>query len=370
MNNNWQRMGHYAGMPNYNLGALAVPPSFSPPQRDPGPPPQRNFASMGQIMGGGVNPSMLAQPKPEQYDTGGKTKGKTILGMPKDQFVALMGTIAQAMAPDTAAGRLGSGLVNMSKLMRDERLGENVAQAKEMQSRREAAAKNRQAAQARKEKVPSAWEAIYGDLGGKVNPKTGRPYTAAEKYAVFKKTGAQRPAIPAGKEGFNEVNGKLHKGFWHIDSNKGEYVFAPIREATRPEVEKYIGGGKPPTLAERRAERKEIRDLETTVRGANPKTGKTNIEYDESQIYVDEFNELSDKSYLLRRVPGTPKEEKSFLGIDALRPDIPATPATLEKVSLSQFKTPESIKDADWLSRKAKRRLLLKKFPELFSDSY
>ncbi len=341
------RTSPFVNFPEYNLGATA-------PAKQP-----KALVSMGQLTDGGRNTPMQAsvaqqpqqqQPQQPQQPRPGSSTGKTILGMPKDRFIGLMGTIAQALGGDSASGRLGEGLVNMAGMMRGERMEEDKAR------------------EARK----STEKKYAGDVKD-FNDIYGRLPSSATELMDFKKatTIKKKAATPKGTAGFKQIEGTWHKGFWHLDSGVGEYVFSPIRIATRPEVAKQTvveppAGKKLPTPTEKRAQRKELMGLESTIRGADAKTGKLNIEHPESEIHVRSFNELSDEAYVYQRVPEIPREEKSLFGVDLLRPDVKAVPATLKKIPISQFKTPEEITDADYLSDKAKRRLLLKRFPEKF----
>jgi len=129
----------------------------------------RGLVPMGQVMDGDIDPFRGDMPTPaitpqQQYDRG--QPGKKILGMPKDQFIALMGTIAQAFGGDSASGRMGAGLVNMAGMLREERLGRAKAQADEAaakrkaaagtaKEKREAAAKERERLEKKKGKAPT-----------------------------------------------------------------------------------------------------------------------------------------------------------------------------------------------------------------------
>ena len=359
-NNSWQqRTGQFARFPRHDLSSVSQPPAGE-------------LFPVGQLMEGGGIPAPAMMPQqpmprqqiPQQYGQRQPT-GKKILGMPKDRFIALMGTIARAMAPETAAGRMGEGLVSMADMMRGERMAQGERQATEAEARRKTAAQTakekRAAATKKKGKVPTVRTFRVGDMDvqhsfnydtRKWEPIPGMKGKKVKEVEEKKKA----PTIRTFRIGDKDV-----QHAWDTDTGKWKSIPGMPGKKVAPPA-----GEKPPTRTELRAQRKEVRGLEATARGVDPKTGKANIEYPESQISVDEFNELSDKSYVLRRVPGIPKEEKSFMGIDVLRPDVPAVPATLEEIPISQFKTPEDVLSADYLTDKAQRRLLLKLFPKKF----
>ena len=100
------------------------------------------------------------------------------------------------------------------------------------------------------------------------------------------------------------------------------------------------------TFPEKRARGKELRETEKRI--LNP----ANVEAQQLQVDVEFFNENTDKPYIYVRKQG---EEKSFLGVDFLRPD---TSTKIEKVDVS---TPEKIRDSS-LSREQKVKLLKERF--------
>ena len=357
-NNSWQRMGQFARFPRHDLGPVSQPPAG-------------RLFPVGQMMEGGGIPApammpqqpMPQQPAPQQYGQGQPT-GKKILGMPKDRFIALMGTIAQAMAPETAAGRMGTGLVSMADMMRGERMAQGERQATEAEARRKTAAETakekREAATKKKGKAPTVRTFRVGDMDvqhsfnydtRKWEPISGMP----GKKVTEKKEKEKAPTIRTFRVGEMDV-----QHAWDTDTGEWKPIPGmPGKKVVPP------AGEKPATRPEKLAHRKLVDTYYATAFGTT-KEGIPHAEYEESQYAVDGFNEMSDKSFVLRRVPGIPKEEKSFMGMDILRPDVPAVPATMEKVPISQFKTPDDVMSADWLSDKAKRRLIEKLFSSQF----
>jgi hypothetical protein len=201
-NNSWKRMGKFVNFPERDLG-------------------------------------------PDYGEGRDQPTGKKILGMPKDRFIALMGTIAQAFGGDTPSGRMGAGLINMADIMRQERMGQAETRAAEAKAKREAAAgtaKERRAAavkeREKKEKIPSAWEAFYTEKKSEIDPETKFPYTAAKIHTAFKKTGEKKPTIPKGQADFEQIEGVWHAGYQHFNPETKKYDFIPTREATKAEIAK------------------------------------------------------------------------------------------------------------------------------------
>lgn len=323
----------------FNRNRQGFSPIYNPRQ---GYPEEQQLHPMGQYLS---TPSPVKPETIPQYDT---AASKKILGMPVDRFSSLLGTLAAAIAPGTAQGRFGAGMVRMGDMLRQERVYQGKQESAAM------AAKRRE-----KGKAPTVRSFRVGsrDIQHAWDPDTKKwkPIPGMEGKEVIS------PKVQRDK-GFKQIEGVWHTGTW----GKGEQ-FAPRRKATKAEIAKLTEvkpgvGKKPkePTFAEKRARRKEVRGLEATILGVEPKTGKPNIEYEESQIAVDSFNELSDKSYVFQRIPSIPEQAIDW------RRDIPEVPAQLEKIPISQFKAPEDIMVADYLSDRAKRRLLLKLFPKKF----
>jgi hypothetical protein len=173
MNDNWQRMSPFVRFPEYNLGSMAQPS------------PSRELIPVEQIMGGKKNPFMEnVSPAiaPQRLDYGkeqpSSDQGKKILGMPKDQFVALMGSIAYALAPNSPGGRMGAGLINMANMMRQERLErgkEEKETAKEAEDKRRWEAQEKRLGQKKYAGDVAQFVDIYG-----------RPPESAEELGKFK----------------------------------------------------------------------------------------------------------------------------------------------------------------------------------------
>jgi hypothetical protein len=323
----------------------------------------RSLVPVEQLMGGGGN-SFVGMPEPamqpQPYDQGGQPegkssvslspdkKGKTIMGMPKDQFIALMGSIAQAFGGDSPSGRMGANLINMAGMMRGERLEKDKARAAEAKAGREAkaqTAKENQAAAAKKKgKAPTIrtfrvgdmdvqhaydydigeWKPIPGmkgkkvkDVEGKEKPPTIRTFRVGDRdvqHAWEPATGGWKP-IPG----------------------------MPGKKVTPPAGEKL------PTHAEKRARAKELRSAEISI--LNPE----NLENPAVQANIDFFNETTDKPYVYQRTPGTPAKETGYFDLER---DVEAVPSTIEKVDVS---TPEKIRDSS-LPVETKLELLRSRF--------
>jgi hypothetical protein len=346
--NNRQRMSAFVDFPEYDLGPTVqrqVLPTEQP----------RGLVPVGQLMGGVGMPEPAMQPQPvmqpQPYDQGqpeGKVKGKTIMGMPKDQFIALMGSIAQAFGGDSASGRMGANLINMAGMMRGERLEKDKARAAEAKAGRKAkaqTAKEKRAAAAKKKgKAPTVrtfrvgdmdvqhaydydigeWKPIPGmkgkkvkDVEGKEKPPTIRTFRVGDRdvqHAWESATGGWKP-IPG----------------------------MPGKKVTPPAGEKL------PTHAEKRARAKELRSAEISI--LNPE----NLENPAVQANIDFFNETTDKPYVYQRTPGTPAKETGYFDLER---DVEAVPSTIEKVNVS---TPEKVRDSD-LPIETKLNLLRSRF--------
>ena len=350
-NNSWQRMGQFARLPRRDLGPVSRPPA-------------RELVPVEQLMGGGGEPMPAIMPQQQNYDEGQPSPGKKILGMPKDQFIALMGTIAQAFGGDSASGRMGAGLVNMAGMMRQERMGQAETRAAETKAKRkavaEAAKEKRGAAAKKKEKAPTVRTFRVGDMDvqhaydydvGEWKPISGMAGKKVKEVKDEKKA----PTIRTFRIGDKDI-----QHAWDVNTGDWKPIPGmPGKKITPP------AGEKPLTPTEKRAQRKELRGLEETILGVDPKTGKANVDYPEVQISIDSWNELSDKSFVYKRTPGTPEKKTGWFDLER---DVKAVPAILEEIPISQFKTPEDIKRADYLSYKAKRRLLLKRFSKEFEQ--
>ena len=344
-NNSWG-VSPFVKFPKHDLGPIA--------QRQPLP--SRELVSMGQLMEGGGDPFQEGMPIPaipqqQDYGEGRAPQGKKILGMPKDQFITLMGTIAQAFGGDSPSGRMGAGLINMADIMRQERMGQAETRAAEAKAKREAAAgtaKERRAAAAKKKgKAPTVRTFRVGDMDVQHSfnydtrqwePIPGMKGKKVKDVEEKKKA----PTIRTFRVGDKDV-----QHAWDTDTGKWKPVPGmPGKKVAPPAGEKL------PTHAEKRAQRKELRGLHETILGVDPKTGTPNIEYPEVQISIDSWNRLSNKPFVYQRIPGTPAEVKDW------RPDIPAIPSTLEEVDVT---TPEKIKSSN-LSRELKVHLLKTRF--------
>ena len=345
-NSSRQRMGQFAKFPRHDLGLVPQPPAGE-------------LFPVGQLIEDGGIPAPAMMPRqqiPQQYGQGQPT-GKKILGMPKDRFIALMGTIAQAFGGDSASGRMGAGLVNMADMMRQERMGQAETQAAEAKAKRETAAgtaKERRAAAAKKKgKAPTIRTFRVGDMDVQhsfdYETREWKPIPGMKGKPAIKEEKKKAPTIRTFRVGDRDV-----QHAWDIDTGKWKPIPGMPGKKIKPPAEE-----KPPTRTEERAQRKELRGLHETILGVDPKTGTPNIEYPEVQISIDSWNRLSNKPFVYQRIPGTPKEERSgFLGIDILKPDVKAVPATLEKVDVS---TAEKVKSSN-LSRELKVHLLKTRF--------
>jgi hypothetical protein len=344
-NNSWQRMGQFARFPRRDLGPVSQPPAGE-------------LFPVGQMMGGGGIPAPAMMPQqpmpqqqvPQQYGQGQPT-GKKILGMPKDRFIALMGTIAQAFGGDSPSGRMGAGLINMADIMHQERMG----QAAETKARREAAGGKRKKLAEKREKPPKIQyfrtedkKGGFVDMPHTYDSATGQFVPMPGK--IGKRIIEKKPTIPKGQAGFNEVNGILHKGFWHLNTDTGKYIFAPTRKATKPEIAKQTvvkpaAGEKPKemTYPEKRARAKIAKESEAII--VNPEYQSAEYQ-NELQMEIDNFDRYSDKPYTYQLIPG--KVVK--WGRDV--------PPKVEKVDIS---TPEKVRDSD-LPVEIKLRLLKTRF--------
>lgn len=357
-NNSWQRMSPFARTPDY-AGSLPQPQSLPP-----APVQQRQLVPMGQVLEGDADPYRESMPAPamrpqqQDYGEGQQTQGKTILGMPKDRFIALMGTIAQAFGGDSASGRLGAGLVNMAGMMRDERVGRGEAQTETAETRRKEKRedeKERRKAQATKRgKAPTVKPFRIGDRDVQhsfdYETRKWEPIPGMPGKKVTEK------ADERGQEGFNEIDGVWNKGFWK--GNK----FTPRRKAAPAEVAKLTQvkppEGKEPkepkamTFPEKRARSKSAHESEKIIK--NPEYLAPEFA-GELQLEIDKYERYSDKPYTYQLTPGTPGKETGYFDLEL---DVEAVPSTIEKVDIS---TPEKIRDSG-LPVEQKLRLLRDRF--------
>ena len=350
----WQGMLPYARNPEYNLGDMArslpQPQAQSVPVQ-PSPQRQSNFIPMASLaqQGGGVSPfgmqAPLPQEQPQAQDYDPSTT-KKIMGMPKDRFIALMGSIAQAFGDDSASGRMGANLINMAEMMRDERVGQTEAQAGTAETRRkearEDAKERRKAAATKKGKAPTVktfrvgnmdvqhsydsdtgkWEPIPGMLGKKVEEKEGKA-----------------PTIRTFRVGDMDVQHKYDfaaKKWEPIPGMPGKKIKPPAGE--KP---------KEMTFSEKRARVKAAKDSEAII--LNPEY-QTSEYQDGLQVEIDNFERFSDKPYTYLIIPGRV--------VDWGRDVSPKR----EKIDIS---TPEKIMESN-LPDDRKRRLLLQRFPARF----
>ena len=346
--NNRQRMGAFVDFPEYDLSRV--------PQRQALPVEQpRGLVSMGQLMdGGGMSsregmpmPAMMPQeqlPQQQDYGNEGQPQGKKILGMPKDQFIALMGTIAQAFGGDSPSGRMGAGLINMAKMMREERMGQGKARAEAAKEKRTEAAKKREGLEKKKGKAPTVRTFRVGDMDVQhtYDYDTGewKPIPGMKGKKVKEAEGKEKPpAIRTFRIGDMDV-----QHAWETDTGEWKPVPGmPGKKVTPP------AGEKPPTHAEKRAGAKELRNAEISI--LNPE----NLENPAIQTNIDFFNEKTDKPYVYRRTPGTPAKETGYFDLER---DVEAIPTTIEKVDIS---TKEKVRDSD-LPVEMKLRLLRSRF--------
>ncbi|MCK4525986.1 hypothetical protein KAW18_01340 [candidate division WOR-3 bacterium] len=347
-NNSWQRMGQFARPPRHDLGPVSQPPAGK-------------LFPVGELMEDGGIPAPAMMPRqqiPQQYDEG-QPQGKKILGMPKDQFIALMGTIAQAFGGDSPSGRMGAGLINMAGMLRQERMGQAEAKAAEAKAKREAAAgtakekresaaKKRERLEKKKGKAPTVRTFRVGDMDVQhtYDYDTGewKPIPGMKGKKVKEIEGKEKPpTIRTFRVGDRDV-----QHAWETDTGKWKPVPGmPGKKVTPP------AGEKPPTHAEKRAGAKELRNAEISI--LNPE----NLENPAIQTNIDFFNEKTDKPYVYQRTPGTPAVETGYFD---LKRDVPAVPSVIEKVDAS---TIEKVMNSN-LPDDMKRKLLLKRFPEKF----
>jgi hypothetical protein len=325
----------------FNLGQREFPQVYNEPDEL-----QRPWYSPRQAGYPGMRASIPAV-KPEtipQYDP---TVSKKIFGMPVDRFASLLGTLSAAIAPRSAQGRFGAGMVRMGDIMRGERLLAGRQESAAMEARRKAAAeteKEKRKAEVKERerlaKVPTGWESIYKEMEGKINPDTGRPYTAMEKYAAFKKIGGKEAAAKEPKVERFAVDGRLVPHTY--DAKKGKYVPIPGMKGKKV---KPVAGKEPKamTFAEKRARAKAAKGSEEKI--LNPKYQSSEYQ-NELQLEIENFARYSDKPYTYQLIPGQV--------IDWGR-DIPPK---VEKVDIS---TPEKIRDSG-LPVETKLELLKTKF--------
>ena len=288
-NNSWKKMAPFARLPRHDLGPVSQAPAGG-------------LVSMGGLMEGGGEPfrgdmpapAMMPQqqmPLQQDYDEGQAPQGKKILGMPKDQFIALMGTIAHAFGGDSPSGRMGSGLINMANMMREERMGQAKTRATETKEKRKAAAEaakeKREAATKKKGKAPTVRTFRVGDMD--------------VQHAFDYETRGWKP----------------------IPGMPGKKVEPPAGE--KP---------KKMSFAEKRTRAKELRSTEISI--LDPE----NLENPAIQANIDFFNETTDKPYVYHRTPGTPAKETGWFDLER---DVEAIPSTIEKVDTS---TPEKVRDS------------------------
>ena len=361
--NGWQGMLPYARNPEYNLGDMArsLPQSQAQPvPAQPSPQGQGNLIPMASLaqQGGGVSPSGMQAPLPQEqpqaqaYDS---STTKKIMGMPKDRFIALMGSIAQAFGGDSASGRMGANLINMAEMMRSERVGQAEGRAGAAETKRkearEDAKERRKATATRKGKAPAVrtfrvgdmdvqhsydsdtgkWEPIPGMLGKKVEEKEGKA-----------------PTIRTFRVGDMDVQHKYDfaaKKWEPIPGMPGKKVKPPAGE--KP---------KEMTYAEKRARVKAAKDSEAKI--LNPEY-QTPEYQDGLQMEIDNFARYSDKPYTYLLTPGTPGKETGYFDFER---DVEPVMPTIEKVDIS---SPEKIMESN-LPDDRKRRLLLQRFPAKF----
>lgn len=336
-NNSWQRMSPFARPSRYDLGPVSQPPA------------ERLFP-VEQLMGGGGMSASAMMPQqqmpqqqiPQQYSQGQPT-GKKILGMPKDRFIALMGTIAQAFGGDSASGRMGAGLVNMADIMHGERMAQGERQVAEAETRRKAAAQTakekREAATKKKGKAPTVrtfrvddmdvqhsfnydtrtWEPIPGMKGKKVKE------TEEKKKA---------PTIRTFRIGDKDV-----QHAWDLDT--GEWK--PIPGMPGKKVEPPAG--EKPAMTEAKA-RKGIVDIAKYRQKL-----KTSGGMDETLFYLiqknnpdlakemqgadrDKLEEVlgEHEEWLRTFIPGEAKKAKSFGSSDAPEGATATNPTTGERI--------------------------------------
>ena len=342
-NNSWQRMGQFARSPRRDLGPVSQPPAGE-------------LFPVGQLMEGGGIPAPAMMPQqpmpqqqmPQQYGQG-QPQGKKILGMPKDRFIALMGTIAQAFGGDSPSGRMGTGLVSMADMMRGERMAQGERQAAETKARRKAAAQTakekREAATKKKGKAPTVRTFRVGDMDvqhsfnydtRKWEPISGMKGKKVKEVEEKKKA----PTVRTFRVGEMDVQ---HE--YDFDTKKWEPISGMPGKKVKPPA-----GEKPKEMswAEKRARAKEKRDLESSI--LNP----ANLEDPRLQVNIEAFNELPGP-YVYHRTLGTPAKETGYFDLER---DVPAVPSTIEKVDVS---TPEKIRDSD-LPVEIKLRLLKTRF--------
>lgn len=329
-----------------NSGQRRFPPTYNPDQQYPQD--RQSLYPMGHFL---ETPAPAVKPETiPQYDP---AASKKILGMPQDRFTALLGTLAHAIAPQSFGGRLGAGMVNISNLLRNERMLQGRQESAVAGAKYKATAETLKAQAEKRGKVPTV---KHFQVGNRSVPHSFNPDTREWELISGMRGKEVEGKSSARDKGFKQIEGVWHTGTW----GKGD-DFTPRRQATKAEIAKLTtveppAEEKPATRTEKRAQRKELRGLEASILGVDPKTGKANVDYPEAQISVDDFNELTKGPYVYQRTEGTPKQV-----VDWGR-DVPAVPAKLEKVDVS---TPEKIMDSN-LPDDMKRRLLLKRFPSKF----
>lgn len=324
-----------------NLGQRRFPPIYNPDQQYPQE--QQSLYPMRQFL---ETPASAVKSKTiPQYDP---TASKKILGMPADRFSALLGTFAQAIAPESFGGKLGAGVVNMSNLLRGERIMQGRQESAAIEARRRTAAEERKKSAEKKGKAPTirtfrvddmdvqhsfnydtrTWEPIPGMKGKK----------AKEAEAEEKK---KPPTVRTFRIGDKDV-----QHAWDLDAGEWKPIPGMHGKKVAPPA-----GEKPKemTFAEKRARKKELRETEVSI--LNPE----NLENPAIQTNIDFFNETADKPYVYQRTPGTPAEETGWFDLER---DVEAIPSTIEKVDTS---TAEKVKASN-LSRELKLHLLKTRF--------
>ena len=333
---NGNRMSPFVKFPEYNLGPMAQQP--------------RPLVSMGQVMEGErIDPFQRAMPAPAmtpapRQDKGQPPQGKKIMGMPKDRFIALMGSIAQAFGGDSASGRMGANLINMAEMMRTERVGQAEARAGTAETRRkearEDAQERRKTAATRKGKAPTVKTFRVGDMDvqhsydyntGEWEPIPGMPGKKVKEEKKEEKVPTVKPFRIGDRDiphTWNSVTGK----FEPIPGMPGKKV-KPVAEEKPKKM----------TFAEKRARAKSAKDSEAIILNSEYQT----LEYqDELQVEIDNFDRFSDKSYTYLIVPG--KVVSWGRDVQPKR----------KKIDIS---TPEKIRDSD-LPVDRKLRLLRSRF--------
>lgn len=304
-----------------NLGQRRFPPVYRPNQQLQD---QQSLYPMGQFLGA---PFPVEPDAVSQYDP---AASKKVFGMPEDRFTSLLGTLAHAIAPGSFGGNLGAGVVNMSNLLRNERLLQGRQKSAAAAAKQRSAAETLKAQTKKKETVPTVKHFQVGErsVPHSFKPDTGKwepiPGMEGKEVKGPAKEKAKPPTIRTFRVGDRDV-----QHAWEPTSGQWTPVAGmPGKKVKPPAGEK----SKEMTFSEKRQRAKGKRELEISI--LDPK----NLENPALQVNVEAFNEAGDKPYVYHRTPGTPEQV-----VDWGR-DIPAVPTTIEKVNVS---TPEKIRDSD-----------------------